>query len=103
MATLPDDKTLPATVAYVDAKGNPATVDGAPVWASSNEGVATVAAAADGMSASIVPGSTLGDTDITVTADADLGSGIVQLIATGTVTVVAGQAVTGAITFGTPV
>lgn len=101
MAMLPDDKTMPATVSYQDAKGNAASVEGAPVWASANESVATVLPAADGLSAVISPVG-LGSTDITVTADADLGAGVVNIISTGTVEVVAGQAVTGVIEFGTP-
>ncbi len=102
MALLPDDKSLPAAVAYFDAKGKPALVEGAPVWASSNESVATVLPAADGMSAVVTPVD-IGSTDITVTADADLGTGVVNIISTGTVEVVAGTAVTGVVTFGTPV
>lgn len=99
---LPDDQTVSADVSYVDAKGNAATVEGAPVWASDNEAVATVTASADGFSATVTPVGPLGTAQISVTADADLGAGVVEVVALGTVEVVAGQAVAGVINFGTP-
>lgn len=99
---LPDDKTVSATVSYVDAKGNPAQVQGAPAWASDNEAVATVAASADGFSATITPVGPLGTAQISVTADADLGDGVVPVTALGTVEVIAGQAVSGNVNFGEP-
>jgi hypothetical protein len=58
-----------------DAKGRPAVVDGVPAWASSDETVLTVTPAADGMSA-VVDTVAPGVARITVTADADLGSGV---------------------------
>lgn len=98
---LPDDKTVSATVSFIDAKGKPAKVDGAPVWASDNEAVASVVAADDGMSAVIAPND-LGTAQISVTADADLGAGVTTLTGLGTVEVVAGTAVTASINFGEP-
>ena len=58
-----------------DADGDAAPVDGVPVWASSDETVLSVTPAADGMSADI---STVapGTARITVSADADMGSGV---------------------------
>jgi len=106
MALLPDDKTLPASVTFLDAKGKKAPVDGVPVWASDNEDVATVAAAADGMSAVVTPGPLTGPepwmANITVTADADLGAGMTPIIGTGSVTVTGGTATVVNIDFGTP-
>ncbi len=94
MTTLPDDKTASATIAYVDAKGNPAKVDGAPQWSSSDEGVFTVAQDADGFAATITPIG-LGTAQVRVTADADVGSGVQEIITLGDVEVVAGTAVAG--------
>lgn len=96
--TLPDDKTAGAAVAYVDAKGNPATVDGAPVWTSSDETILTVAAAADGMSAVVTPVGPLGTAQIKIDADADMGAGVTDIITLADVEVVAGQAVAGNVT-----
>lgn len=99
---LPDDKTVTASVVYKDAKGHPASVDGAPVWASDTPNVADVSAAADGFSATVTPGADLGTCQISVTADADLGSGTESVVALGTVEVVSGKAVAGEISFGEP-
>jgi len=103
---LPDDKTVSASVAFTDAKGKPAKVDGIPIWASDNEDAATVAANADGMSAVVTPGALAGDepwtANITVTADADLGEGSKPIIGTGSVTVTGGAASVVEITFGQP-
>lgn len=98
---LPDDKTTAAAVTFLDAKGKPAKVDGAPVWASDNEAVATVVASDDGMTAIVTPVD-LGTAQISVTADADLGSGTTTLTGIGTVEVVAGTAVTANINFSEP-
>lgn len=98
MFTLPDDKTASAAIAYVDAKGNPATVEGAPVWSSSDEAILTVAAAADGFSAVVTPVGPLGSAQIKVVADADMGEGVTEIITIGDVEVVAGSAVAGNLT-----
>ena len=85
-------------VAYVDADNNPATVDGAVTWASSNEAIATVVSI--GPTAAMIAatrGGSLGTAQITATADADLGSGTRELLTTFDVTVVAGEAVSGTI------
>lgn len=93
MLVLPVDKKVPASVQPVDAKGNPAQVEGAPVWTSSAENIATVTAAADGLSAEVTPTGALGTCQINVTADADLGSGVTEIIGVLDVTTVAGEAV----------
>lgn len=100
--TLRDDQQVGLTIAITDKKGNPAQVDGAPTWASSDETVVTVTAAADGMSANVVavaPGSAR----VVVTADADLGAGVTPLTGTLDFSVTAGGATAIAITPGTPV
>jgi hypothetical protein len=96
--TLPADKQVAIKVSYVDANNNPAVVDGEVVWASSDGLIATVTAnAADSKQATIVPGSSVGQAQITATADADLGAGIRELITTMDLTVVGGEAVAGTI------
>jgi hypothetical protein len=64
-------------VRYKDKTGKPASVDGAPVWSSSDASIATVDADPSGFSAFIhtKPGVT-GTVTINITADADLGSGV---------------------------
>jgi hypothetical protein len=100
---LGDDKKVQCSVAWVDKKGKPAVVDGAPAWASSDDSVCAVAdVAADGMSATLVGGDP-GGAQINVMADADLGAGVREVVATLDVQVVAGEAVAGTLTPGEPV
>jgi hypothetical protein len=61
------------------AAGNPATVDGAPVW-SVLEGDCTLEVAADGLSCYLISGAANVVNQITVTADADLDGGEVREI-----------------------
>lgn len=99
---LTDTQEVAGSAAFTDKAGNPATVDGAPVWASSDETVLTAAAAADGMSGTFTATGKLGSAQGSVTADADLGSGIESVILTQDFDVVASKAVAGTITLGTP-
>lgn len=82
-----------------DAKGNPARVDGVPEWASSDPNVATVTPSADGFSA-VVKAVQTGETQVSVTVDADLGEGVRPLIGVGDIEVVAGEATVIALQFG---
>lgn len=102
MLTLTDSQQVDLTVAFADKAGNPASVDGAPVWTSSDETVLTVAAGADGLSAVATATGKLGTAQVTVTADADLGSGTTSIAGTLDVTVLAGQAVAAVVSAGAP-
>lgn len=103
MLVLTDTQKATCTIDPRNAKGNPAPVDGVPQWSTSNPAVATVIPAVDGLSADVVAVS-VGTTQISVIADADLDVGEIREI-TGTldVTVKASEAVTMGITAGTPV
>lgn len=65
-----DIQTAVAHIAAVDAEGNPATLDSAPLWSSSDPSIVTVTPSADGMSAVIGSPSPapLGSAVVTVTA-----------------------------------
>ena len=106
MLVLPNDQKVVATVEPVDAKGNPASIDGIPAWSSSSTSIATVnPLPADGsgkFSAEVIPASQLGTCQINVTADADLGSGIQQISGVLDLQVVGGQAVGFTITTSPP-
>ena len=79
MADITTDQNYPSvSLIITDARGRPATVDGVPVWASSDETVLLVIPAADGQSA-VVDTVAAGTARITVQADADLGAGVVAL------------------------
>jgi hypothetical protein len=99
---LPVDKSLTFSLSYVDNKGNPAVVDGAPTVTIDRTDLATLTMAADGMSGSITPLGPVGSAQLTANADADLGEGVVALTTIGTVDFVAGTAITGVFNFGEP-
>jgi hypothetical protein len=97
--TLPVDHEVEVQVAYVDAKGNPAPVDGDPVWSSSDAAIITVTAdTTNAMQAMVTPVGPIGTAQVKVEADADLGAGVTSLVTLMDVTIVAGQAVAGTIT-----
>lgn len=98
MYTLGADHMVNMQVSYVDAAGNPAAVDGAVAWASSDETLATVTPdSSDSTIVKVVPVGPLGQVQITATADADLGAGVTSLITTADIQIVAGEAVAGTI------
>jgi hypothetical protein len=102
--TLPVGMLVTAQVAYVDAGGNPAVIDGAVTWASSNDTVATaVVDSGDSTICTVSAPGAVGSAQITATADADLGAGVKTLVTLLDITVVAGEAVAGTISItGTP-
>lgn len=80
MADITTDDNYPSvTLAIANARGEPAPVEGVPVWASSDETVIRVTAAADGMSA-VVDTVAPGTARVTVSADADVGAGTTTLV-----------------------
>jgi hypothetical protein len=89
-----------ATITPVDKFNNPAPVDGVPVWASSDETIVTVTPADDGLSALVKAVGPLGSANVSVTADADMGAGVVTIFGTLSVDVTPGQAVGITITLG---
>jgi hypothetical protein len=96
---LPNDKVIAVQVAYVDSRGNPAQVDGDVSWDTSDSNIATVESnASDSTQAVVTPGGPVGQVQVTVTADADLGQGVREIITTMDVDIVAGEAVAGTIT-----
>ena len=103
--TLTDSQTSSLSIQPVDKKGSPASLDGVPVWASSDETIATVAADATGLNATLTAVRT-GSATVTVTGDADLGQGqgqVSPIVGTLDVSVTAGAAVNIAITAAPPV
>lgn len=73
------DQYLPNVVPVItDSQGRPATVDGAPVWASSDANVLQVAQSADGMTVVATPMNP-GTAFVTVSGDADTTEGVRQI------------------------
>ena len=96
------DERLPLTITARDRAGNIAPLDGVPVWSSSDLSLLTLAVAADGLSAFAIPVGPIGTCRVNVTADADLGDGVRELIGTALIDVMSAEAVTIAIVAGTP-
>lgn len=89
------------TVAFVDSKGKPAKVDGVPTWVASDPTVIdSVTVAPDGMSAELHITDTIGVSQLTVSADTDLGTGTASHDFVDTVSVIAGDATAANFTFG---
>ncbi|MFA5766819.1 MAG: hypothetical protein WC919_02770 [Candidatus Paceibacterota bacterium] len=99
---LKDNQRVTINVSPVDAKGNPAQVDGAPVWAVVGPGIVTLEPSTDGFTCVATTTGELGTTQLTVTADADVGEGIQTISGLLDVEVVGGVAVSLAIAAGVP-
>jgi hypothetical protein len=97
--TLPVDKQVKVKVSYVDAQGNPASVDGAVRWSSSDDKIAEVFAdevAEKSFEAVVVPRG-VGQVQILADVDADMGDGVRPLATLMDIAVIAGEAVAGVI------
>lgn len=89
------------TIQPVDAKGNPAEIDGMPKWAMSNSDVADLSISEDGMSVTLVAVSP-GATQVSVSVDARFGPEINLLTGVLDVTVTPAEAVGVTIVAGRP-
>lgn len=80
MPTLLSTERVAFVLTITNAAGQPAQVDGVPVYASSDETIIRVLPAADGMSGwveAVAPNANTAT--VSVTADADLGAGVVPI------------------------
>jgi len=102
LITITNEEKVQVTLAPTTAAGNPATLDGAPVW-TVTEGDATLDVAVDGLSAFLISGAANTNSKITVTADADLGEGVVTLTDTIDLAVVLASANALGLVVATPV
>jgi hypothetical protein len=92
-----------ATIQPVDAHGNSAPVDGIPVWTVSDATMLSVAPGADGMTCDILAVGKVGDAQATVTCDADMGAGVVEITGVVDFHLLAAQAVGVSVNVGAPV
>lgn len=102
MLVLTDSQFVELSVAPVNKAGNPAKVDGAPVWTVSDLDVLDLVVAEDGMSAKVVSKGKLGVCQVNVSADADLGEGVMNISGLLDVEVKAGPAVSLGVSAGVP-
>jgi hypothetical protein len=100
--TITDLQKVSASIQPLDARGNPAPVDGIPAWTNNSPTLLGLLVAADGLSATVSAIGPLGVGQIIVEADADLGTGVETLQGILDVTVVGSQAVTLNILTGIP-
>jgi hypothetical protein len=102
MVTLTDIQKVSLSIQPIDAKGNPAVVDGIPVWQVSDTALLSLVVAEDGLSAELLAVGPLGTGQVTVAADALIGEGVVPITGILDVTVIASQAASLAISAGVP-
>lgn len=94
--------TVQVTVSFKDSKQKAARVDGVPSWAASDPTIVdSITPAADGMSATLHITDTLGASNVTVSADVDLGDGVDSHDFVDSVSVIAGDATAADFAFGT--
>ncbi len=101
LLVMTDTQKVTVTLSIKDSKGHPASVDGVPVWSSSDGAVCSVAPSDDGMSAE-VSAVDMGVCQITAEADADLGAGVESIQGFLDVNISAGKATAVELTAGTP-
>lgn len=94
------EQRVSVTVNPLTAGGNIAPIDGVVAFSSSDLSVAFVEALGD--HSALVTAVGLGVAQITAEFDADLGEGVRTIVATGAIEVVAAEAVSAEIVFGTP-
>lgn len=99
---LTDEQKVSLSVGFFTKAGNPARIDGAPVWASSNPSVVEVTPSEDGLTATATSVGPLGVVQVTVSADADLGEGTRLITGVLDIEVLAAEAVSAGISAGTP-
>jgi hypothetical protein len=98
MFTMPVNHRIKMQVSYVDAAGNPATVDGDVTWSTSDATIGSVTVdPADSTICVVTSLTKVGQVQITATADADLGEGTRSLVTLCDISIVAGEAVAGTI------
>lgn len=95
------DEKVPAAISYTTASGRPASVDGITnVDLVSGDGAFERVGDHDGFFRS---GDVAGDSVFSIRADVDLGSGVVEISETVTLTATSAQAAVFGVSFGAPV
>ena len=88
------------SVAWKDAGGGTVKVDGPTTWSSTDDAIVKVTGGSSNpLITNIQAVGPVGSTEVHANADADLGAGVVPVTAVIAITVIAGQAVGGDITF----
>lgn len=101
IVNLTNEQKVQITLAPVTGAGHPAQLDGKPAW-NVLSGNGTVEPSEDGKSATLVSSDDVGDTEIEISADADLGEGIVPITGNITMHVVSATAQSLGMSAGVP-
>jgi hypothetical protein len=100
---LTDSQQAPLQINPTTKKGNPAPIDGDPVWGTSDAEVVTLEVdPTDAKKVVAKATGKLGTAQVNVSVDADMGSGFEELVGLLDVEVVAGKAATVGIEAGAP-
>ncbi len=99
---LTDEQECELSVQFLTAAGNPGAIDGVPVWSVANPALLDLSISDDGLQVLIRTTGMLGSTQVSVTADADLGEGTRPVSAVLDVEVQAAGVVSAGIVAGTP-
>jgi hypothetical protein len=102
LITITNEQKVQVTLTPTTAAGNPATVDGVPVWTVLS-GDATLEISEDGLSAFLVSGKANINSQIEVSADADLGEGVATITDVIDLAVVAASASALGVSVGTAI
>jgi hypothetical protein len=100
--TLTDSQQVEVTVSFVDAKGNPAAIDGLPAWDVSDPALLAIRPNVDQYGALILAVGPLGHAQVTVEADVEIGAEIETITGILEVDIIGGKAVTAALVAGEP-
>ena len=102
MLILTDSQKVTLSIKPVTKAGNPAPIDGLPVWSLGCEDHLKLEVSEDGLSAVVSAVGKLGVCQVNVKADADLGEGVEEIVGAVDVEVKAGKAVNLGIAAGAP-
>jgi len=100
--TLNNEQQVRVTLAPQTTKGKLVEVDEPPVWSVLSGGVTVEDVAADGLSATVRSGENPEVSQVLITADADVGEGVVTITETLQVTVNGALAANLGVSVGTP-
>jgi len=95
------EQKIPITFSPLTAQGSPATLDG-PLTAEVVSGDVTTEVSADGLTVTIISGSTVGTAQVKVTGDGDLGAGVRSIEEIIDVTLTNAEAISFGIVVGAP-
>jgi len=100
MATMQVNTYATLSVEWKDKGGNPAKVDGATVWTSTNPDIlAATVATGNSLICNVYAPGEIGKATVEASADADMGEGVKKVSKTIEIEVTTGEAVEGEITF----